>query len=281
MVTRAEFEQAQMILGRPMRPRPQKHEFPFSGLMCCGHCGGGIVAEVHVKKSGKRFVYYRCSRRKKDWPCREPALPGPKLIEQFADLLSQVEIPAKIHAWLTQQAAADADREVERRDQVLATLKAAVADAAREQDTLLTLRLRNLLNDDDFVAKRREFDERRRGLEERLGAAERTAGELGVQLKAVFDFATRARETFVTGTPVQQRVILEAAGLNYTLTSRKVALTWNKPLTLVTRAAADSTWSALLDDVRTLLVDQGPDIGAIERALRAMDGSMPEVVKAA
>ncbi len=33
---------------------------------------------------------------------------------------------------------------------------------------VVTLRLRNLLNDDDFVAKRREFDERRRGLEERL-----------------------------------------------------------------------------------------------------------------
>jgi site-specific DNA recombinase len=138
---------------------------------------------------------------------------------------------------------ADADREVERRERVLATLKAAVTNAAREQDTLLTLRLRNLLNDDDFVAKRREFDERRRGLEERLGAAERTAGELGAQLKAVFDFATCARETFVSGTPVQQRMTLEAAGLNYTLTSRKVALTWNKPLTFVAKAAAYSTWS--------------------------------------
>jgi site-specific DNA recombinase len=57
MVTQAEFDQAQVILGRPMRPRPQKHNFPFSGLVRCGHCGGGIVAEVHLKRSGKRFVY--------------------------------------------------------------------------------------------------------------------------------------------------------------------------------------------------------------------------------
>lgn len=281
MVSRAEFDQAQMILGRPMRPRPQKHEFPFSGLMRCGHCGGGIVAEVHVKKSGRRFVYYRCSHRKKDRTCHEPALPGPKLVEQFADLLRQVEIPAKVHAWLSRQAVADAGREVERRGQVLASLKAAVADAARELDTLLTLRLRNLIMDEDFVAKRRELDERRRHLEEGLQAAERSAGELGTQLQAVFDFATRARETFLTGTAVQQRMILEAAGLNYTLTSRKVALTWNKPLTFVAKAAAYSIWSALLDDVRTLIVDQGLDIGGFTRALRAMDGIMPELEEAA
>ena len=112
-------------------------------------------------------------------------------------------------------------------------------------------------------------------------ATERGVGECRAPLLAVFEFATRARETFVSGTPVQQRMILEAAGLNYTLTSRKVALMWNQPLTLVTRAAADSTWSALLDDVRTLIVDQRLDIGGFERALRAMDGIMPELAEAA
>jgi DNA invertase Pin-like site-specific DNA recombinase len=275
MVSRAEFDQAQAILGRPMRPRPQKHEFPFSGLVRCGHCGGSVVAEVHIKKSGKRFVYYRCSRRKKDRPCREPALPEPKLIEQFADLLRQVQIPAKIHAWLSRQAIADADREVERRQRVLATLREAVAGAAREQDTLLTLRLRNLLTDEDFIVKRRELEERRRGLEARLHAAEHGAGELGAQLQAVFDFATRAAETFLTGTAVQQRMILEAAGLNYTLTSRKVALTWNQPLILVARAAADSTWSALLDDVRTHILENGLDSTCLLRSFLSVAETRP------
>jgi hypothetical protein len=76
-------------------------------------------------------------------------------------------------------------------------------------------------------------------------------------------------------------MILEAAGLTYTLTSRKVALTWNKPLTLVARASAYSIWSGLLDAVRTLIVDQGLDIGGFQRALRAMDGIMPELEEAA
>jgi hypothetical protein len=36
----------------------------------------------------------------------------------------------------------------------------------------------------------------------------------------------------------------------------------------------------LLDDVRTLIVDHGLDTGGFERALRAMDGIMPELAEA-
>jgi hypothetical protein len=242
---------------------------------------GSITAEAHVKKSGRRFVYYRCSRRVKDRPCREPAIPAPKLIEQFAGLLAQVEIPARIHAWLVREASAYAEREAGRREQVLATLKQAVADAAREQDTLLTLRLRNLLTDDEFETKRRELADQRQRLEDRLKGAERSAGELGAQLRAVFDFAARARETFENGTTVQQRMILEAAGLNYTLTSRKVALEWNKPLTLVAKAAAYSTWSRLVDDVRTWVLGNGPVLDGFAHAIEPVSGSVPQAMAAA
>ena len=52
MVSREEFDQAQRILGRPMRPRPQKHEFPFVGLMKCGNCGGSITADSTSRRAG-------------------------------------------------------------------------------------------------------------------------------------------------------------------------------------------------------------------------------------
>ena len=271
MVSREEFERAQEILGRPMRTRPQRHEFPFTGLMRCGGCGGSITAEQHVKKSGLRFVYYRCSRRVAGKPCREPAIPAPKLVEQFADLLAQIEIPRRLHEWVSREASIEVERETGRRGQVLETLRQAVAGAGREQDTLLTLRLRNLLTDEEFENKRREIAQQRQHLQDRLAGAERSAGEIGAQLQVVFDFAAKARDIFKKGTPVQQRMILEAAGLNYTLTSRKVALEWNKPLALVAKAGSGSTWSGLMDDVRTELLESGFDVSWFTRALRGSE----------
>ena len=47
------------------------------------------------------------------------------------------------------------------------------------------------------------------------------------------------------------------------------------------RHAVYSTWSGMLDDVRTLILEKGLDIGGFERALRTMDGVMPQLAEAA
>lgn len=49
MVTREEFERAQEILGRKGRPRPKKHQTPYSGLIHCGECSGMIVIDPKRK----------------------------------------------------------------------------------------------------------------------------------------------------------------------------------------------------------------------------------------
>ncbi len=56
MVTLADYERVQSILHRPARALLKKHDFAFSGLVSCGFCGKAIVAEEHVKKSGRRYV---------------------------------------------------------------------------------------------------------------------------------------------------------------------------------------------------------------------------------
>ena len=43
--------------------RKVKHDFAFSGLITCGHCGCSLVGDI--KKA--RHTYYRCSGYKGDW----------------------------------------------------------------------------------------------------------------------------------------------------------------------------------------------------------------------
>ena len=40
MITLEEFDRAQTLLGRPGRAKPKRHEFAFTGLICCGACSG-------------------------------------------------------------------------------------------------------------------------------------------------------------------------------------------------------------------------------------------------
>ena len=46
MITEAEYDRVQMLLGRKGNPRPRTHGiFPFTGLIRCGECNGMVTAE--------------------------------------------------------------------------------------------------------------------------------------------------------------------------------------------------------------------------------------------
>lgn len=106
-----------------------------------------------------------------------------------------------------------------------------------------------------FLAKRRQLEERRGSLQNRLRTEEKRSSTADA-LVQVFSFAARAQEVFRTGTPVQQRMILEAAGSNYTLRARRVAFSLDKPLDRIAEAGSLSNWSGCLDDVRTWLLER-------------------------
>lgn len=76
------------------RTRKVKHEFAYTGLVHCGHCGCLLVGEL---KKGK-YIYYHCigNRRK----CPEPYAREEILSGEFASLLRELVIPPAIFEWL-------------------------------------------------------------------------------------------------------------------------------------------------------------------------------------
>jgi hypothetical protein len=62
MLSAAEFDRVQEILGAQARPKHRSTEraFAYTGLMRCGHCGAQITAERHTLKNGIPYVFYRC-----------------------------------------------------------------------------------------------------------------------------------------------------------------------------------------------------------------------------
>jgi DNA invertase Pin-like site-specific DNA recombinase len=167
MLTIEQFHRIQEILGRTGRARPQRHEFAFTGILKCGNCGGAITAEEHIKPSGRRYVYYHCSRRRSGVTCREPALSESALIGQLEHRLRHLRMPESIHAWLCREAAAQTEHERALQEQVARTITQALQGLEREESNLVDLRTRDLVTDEVFLAKRRALDERRLALQAR------------------------------------------------------------------------------------------------------------------
>ncbi len=60
------FEAVQRVLKdkeKPNRKNRNKHNFPFTGLSCCGECASIITAQF-AKGNGGIYRYYRCSKKK-------------------------------------------------------------------------------------------------------------------------------------------------------------------------------------------------------------------------
>ena len=99
LVTREIWERVQEVLsGRHEKKHRQvTHDFAYSGLVHCGHCGCSLVGEM--KKA--RYVYYHCTGYR--GKCAEPYTREADLEQQFAEGLRELVIPSPILDWLQEE----------------------------------------------------------------------------------------------------------------------------------------------------------------------------------
>jgi site-specific DNA recombinase len=256
MISREEFDRAQDIMGRPTRPKPQKHAFPYTGLITCATCGGCVTAEVHTKPSGKTYTYYRCTHQKTGKPCREPAVSASQIEEQFAAMLGRLTMPRPVLDWLLKKARQQIEGEEARREQVLAAQRAALESTKRQEETLLDLRLRELVTDEVFEQRKHALGKHQRELEAKLEAATNPAAkDLTAKVEQILRFGEAARKAFLSGTVIQRRATLEAVASNYTLRGRRVAFQLEQPFAILSRANGYSNWWGTIDNIRTWLLN--------------------------
>jgi site-specific DNA recombinase len=96
LVTRECWHRVQELLDARAenRTRKVKHDFAYTGLVHCGHCGCLLVGEL---KKGK-YVYYHCTGNR--GKCPEPYARQEVLSGEFANLLCELVIPPAILEWL-------------------------------------------------------------------------------------------------------------------------------------------------------------------------------------
>ena len=96
LVSRERWDRVQDLLDARAEnnTRKVKHDFAFTGLVHCGHCGCMLVGEI---KKG-RYVYYHCTGNRGKCPerfTRQEVLSG-----AFAGILQELVIPPPILEWL-------------------------------------------------------------------------------------------------------------------------------------------------------------------------------------
>ena len=234
MITLEEYDRVQMLLGKKGKPRPQKHEFAFTGFIRCGECGCLVTAETKkklIKSTGKirKYTYYHCTRRKKDISCSQR-----KCIRE-KDLKLQVEkelekytiLPQFLH-WALEVISKRNDKEIKDRTKIYEMRHKALVQAQKELDELTKMRYRLLIDDNAFIKERNLLQNKINQFKEKLRETE-TRAERWLELtEKTFNFATYARKAFLTGGLELKKEILMSLGQNPIIKDKKLTIQANE-----------------------------------------------------
>jgi DNA invertase Pin-like site-specific DNA recombinase len=234
MITKEEFDRAQEILGRPNRPPRRRHLFPFIGLIRCAECGCAITAEEVTNRWGSRYAYYRCSKRRRAVRCAQPGVRAEALEVQIVEQLAQLQVPDSLRDWVLGQVKEIAGAEVEVHRGRIADLAREYEAAHRRTADLLDLRLRGILSDAEFLAKKHELsNEEIRFKAELDRVRESPVPSWFDPARSAVAFASLALDRFQTATVDGKREIVLTLGSHHTLRDRILTLETERPFRLM------------------------------------------------
>ena len=205
LVTAACWQRVQDLLDTraQTKTRKVKHDFAFTGVVRCGHCGCLMVGEL--KKS--RYVYYHCTGNR--GKCPEPYTRQEVLTTQFAAVLRELVIPQPVLDWLG-DAVLESDRtEQAARQQSVLRLQAQHARIESRIRAMYLDKLDGIVAQDFYDQKTAEWRKEQQDLQRKIRDIQRAAPAPIDQAVDVIRVTSRASELFLEQTFSEQRRLLQ------------------------------------------------------------------------
>jgi DNA invertase Pin-like site-specific DNA recombinase len=290
MVTLSEFDRVQELLGSPGRPRRKSHEFPYTGMIRCGECGFMVTAEHKTNRFGSRYTYYHCSWRRLDCKCSQGSITAERLEAQIAQFVEETALPEKFWGFEMERLHGLTAED----EELLAKQKRALENQAaaldRQLANLKQLRIRDLLDDAEFLEERQKLTRERIRVAQELEKLAET-GQRFEPGRLLIQFNKEAASRFQAGSQQEKRFIVQILGSNPRLQDRELKIDVAKPFRRWSETTTISDLRAFLQEVRTFLDDPesekklsdirkiltssntAPDLHDMEKAERAATGT--------
>jgi DNA invertase Pin-like site-specific DNA recombinase len=231
------FEAVQEQLKLRSKPRKSrhKHDFPFTGLLRCGECGGAITAQ-YGKGNGGTYVYYRCS--KKFGKCSQPYLRDDLMAEHIRRLLQKASLP---ECW-TSAAFGQLDRwEREEREKLQSFAQNhanTLSDIQNKLDKLVNGFLEGIIEKDTYLKNKDALIKQKIEIEHRqAGFGERA--KLWVEpMREWLETAHKAGKLAFSDDYPEMKKILEKIGTNRQVIDKKVYVDFVRPFDSMVRVKA-------------------------------------------
>ncbi len=229
LVTRDLWNRVQGVMDHRFSKhhRKVKHEFAFSGLISCGHCGCSLVGEI---KKG-RYVYYHCTGYK--GKCPEPYTREEVFEEKFTEILKGLIFDREVLEWITDALRQSHEDERHYHDEAIARLQAEYSRLQNRIDQMYLDKLDGRIDGAFFDGKAREWregqDRIQRTIEEHQDANQSYLDE-GIR---ILELSQRASELFQKQEAREKRRLLNFLLSNCTWKNGELEVTYRQPFDMI------------------------------------------------
>ena len=270
MVTRAEYDKIQKIIGNNSSPRPEVNrlETDFYGLFSCAECGSAITIDRKIqtictkcktKFSSKHkdycqncstkiaqmknptrssYTYYRCTK-KKNPKCSQGAIEQKELEKQVINILSNLRISEKMKNWYVEELNIFNETEKESRNDTQEALQTAYNDCQSKINNLLSLKISaqntdgSMLSDEKFAEKNKKLVEERELIKEKMNDTDAQNDKWTKDAIKAFNFACYAQHWFEKGGMNEKKTVIMGLGLNLKIFNKNLLISLPKHLEII------------------------------------------------
>ncbi|MBI5768952.1 MAG: recombinase family protein [Verrucomicrobia bacterium] len=230
-----DIQKARIAVSKPRKRRGDKG-LQFLNFATCGSCGHCITGERHVKKSGLRFYYYRCTHKNKKRGCESTTfIRQESFAEEAKRNVQLVMLPdewkerflAKLEIWETEDSTVT-HAQIARLGAELAAMKAKI-DRLNDAFTDGSIDLA------EFKELKNPLVPRKVELEAKIASLEKTKTSWVEPVKNWIFEANSLEKTVQEGNEGEMKAFLQKVGLNRVFHDQTLTVSFIKP------------WSALAE----------------------------------
>ncbi|MBU1870909.1 hypothetical protein KKF17_02190 [Patescibacteria group bacterium] len=171
--------------------------------------------------------------------CNQDSITDTELDKQILNELSKLQLMPGFKDWALDVLKSSTDTEIEERTKITEMQQSSLNEKQRQIDNLTKMRIRELINDEEFTKEKNELQSEIAKLRENIKKTElRTDTWLDMTEKA-FNFAASAMTAFEMGDVSVKREILRTIGSEFILTNKTLHFKPNEWVKIINDSNAE------------------------------------------
>lgn len=221
-------------------------DFALRGLFRCANCGCAMSPELHTKKSGKQYIYLKCSHGRGN--CSQKPISETSIFQQIEkDIVGSFNFSDEALKALKASVREYIDTETDFNNSLKKQLETKLSNAQSRLDNAVNLLLDGTIDKTIYETKTSQLKQEISEIEQELSKCSENYDEIGNIIENILEIAGNVGFLLKSSKIDQKRAILKLILSNSTIEGKKAWISLKKPFDLFLKSNGQISWSGRKD----------------------------------